>query len=126
MLSRRSALMAAVLLVFGATATGAQPMIPMTGKVALVTGSTSGLGETVARRLGAMGATVIIHGLNPERGEAIAAEITRAGPGKAEYFAADLASLRQVEALAQRVLSTHPRLHLLINNAGIGGVGSGE
>ncbi len=126
MLSRRSLLMAAALLTLGATATGAQPTIPMTGKVALVTGSTSGLGETVARRLGAMGATVIIHGLNPARGEAIAADITRAGPGKAEYFAGDLASLREVEALATRVRASHPRLHLLINNAGIGGVGSAE
>jgi NAD(P)-dependent dehydrogenase (short-subunit alcohol dehydrogenase family) len=84
-------------------------------------GTTNTQGETVARRLGAMGATVIIHGLNAEKGEAIAAQITRAGPGKAEYFAGDLASLQQVEALAQRVRSAHPRLHLLINNAGIGG-----
>jgi NAD(P)-dependent dehydrogenase (short-subunit alcohol dehydrogenase family) len=75
----------------------------------------------VARRLGAMGATVIVHGLNEQRGATIAAEISKAGPGKAIYYSGDLASLDQVRALATRVRSNHPQLHLLINNAGIGG-----
>jgi NAD(P)-dependent dehydrogenase (short-subunit alcohol dehydrogenase family) len=99
----------------------AQGTIDMKGKTVLVTGSTSGLGETVARRLGAMGATVIVHGLNEQRGATIAAEISKAGPGKAIYYSGDLASLDQVRALATRVRSNHPQLHLLINNAGIGG-----
>jgi NAD(P)-dependent dehydrogenase (short-subunit alcohol dehydrogenase family) len=68
-----------------------------------------------------MGATVIVHGLNEARGAEIAAEITRAGPGRAVYYPGDLGSLDQVEALARRVRADHPRLHLLINNAGIGG-----
>jgi NAD(P)-dependent dehydrogenase (short-subunit alcohol dehydrogenase family) len=95
--------------------------IDMKGKTALVTGSTSGLGENVARRLGVMGANVIVHGLNEERGKEIAAEITRAGPGKAVYYSGDLSSLEQVRALARRVKAENPKLHLLINNAGIGG-----
>ncbi len=99
----------------------AQETLDMQGRTALVTGSTSGLGEVVARRLGAMGATVIVHGLNAPRGEEIAAEITRTGPGRAVYYSGDLASLEQVSALARRVRAEHPRLHLLINNAGIGG-----
>jgi NAD(P)-dependent dehydrogenase (short-subunit alcohol dehydrogenase family) len=98
-----------------------QGVLDMKGKTAMVTGSTSGLGETVARRLGSMGATVIVHGLNEERGREIAAEITRTGPGRAVYYAGDFASLDQVEALAKRIRADHPRLHLLINNAGIGG-----
>jgi NAD(P)-dependent dehydrogenase (short-subunit alcohol dehydrogenase family) len=97
----------------------AQETVDMKGKTAMVTGSTSGLGETVARRLGAMGATVIVHGLNEARGHQIAAEITKSGPGKAVYYAGDLGSLEQVDLLAKRVRAEHPRLHLLVNNAGI-------
>jgi NAD(P)-dependent dehydrogenase (short-subunit alcohol dehydrogenase family) len=115
-----------VLLGIFAASTWAQDSIDMKGKTALVTGSTSGLGENVAKRLGAMGATVIIHGLNEERGQQIAAEITRKGPGRAVYYPGDLGSLRQVDALAERVKAAHPRLDLLINNAGIGGTSNGE
>lgn len=120
MLSRRLAILGTLLLT--ATVCGAAQSPPaLTGKTALVTGSTSGLGEAVARRLAALGATVIIHGLNEEQGSRIAAEITRAGPGSAVYYPGDFASLDAVEALAQRVRAAHPQLHLLINNAGIGG-----
>jgi NAD(P)-dependent dehydrogenase (short-subunit alcohol dehydrogenase family) len=120
---KRKALTGCLLALLGAIAPWAiaQETMDMRGKTALVTGSTSGLGETVARRLGVMGATVIVHGLNEQRGAEIAAEITRAGPGRAVYYAGDLGSLDQVEALARRVRAEHPRLHLLINNAGIGG-----
>lgn len=93
--------------------------IDLRGKTALVTGSTSGLGEVVARRLGAMGATVIVHGLDEARGREIAAEITAAGPGRANFEPGDLASLRAVRDLAARVRAAHPQLHLLVNNAGI-------
>jgi len=105
----------------GAKAAAASGEMDVRGKTALVTGSTSGLGEVVARRLGARGAEVIVHGLNEQRGREIAAEITRAGPGRAVYYPGDLASLAEVRALAARVKSSHRALHLLINNAGIGG-----
>ena len=55
-----------------AMAAARAPTLDMKGKTALVTGSTSGLGEVVARRLGAMGAIVIVHGLDESRGRAIA------------------------------------------------------
>jgi len=101
-------------------ATAAGPgAVDMKGKTALITGSTSGLGEVVARRLGAMGATVIVHGLDETRGRAIASEITSAGPGRASFQPGDLASLEEVRRLAARIRADHPRLHLLINNAGI-------
>jgi NAD(P)-dependent dehydrogenase (short-subunit alcohol dehydrogenase family) len=109
-----------------ASETLAADTIDMKGKTALVTGSTSGLGEVVARRLGAMGATVIVHGLNEQRGAEIAAEISKAGPGKAVYYSGDLSSLAQVSALARRVKANHPKLNLLINNAGIGGASNDE
>ena len=117
--------LAALLGLFSAGA-DALEAIDMKGKVALITGSTSGLGENVARRLGAMGATVIIHGLNEEAGKRIAAEITSKGPGKAVYFPGDLASLKEVDAFADRVKAAYPKLDLLINNAGIGGASNGE
>jgi NAD(P)-dependent dehydrogenase (short-subunit alcohol dehydrogenase family) len=124
MTSQRPTLIASLLILLAAFApwSQAQDTMDMHGKTALVTGSTSGLGETVARRLGAMGATVIVHGLNEARGQQIAAEITRKGPGRAVYYSGDLGSLAAVGALARRVRTEHPALHLLINNAGIGGV----
>jgi NAD(P)-dependent dehydrogenase (short-subunit alcohol dehydrogenase family) len=99
----------------------AQETIDMQGKTALVTGSTSGLGATVAARLGAMGATVIVHGRSAERGQEVVDAINAAGPGKAIFYQADLGSLAEVKALADRVKDEHGALHLLINNAGIGG-----
>lgn len=112
---------ASLLALAAVPALAAQETVDMRGRTALVTGSTSGLGEVVARRLGAMGATVIVHGLNEQRGREIAAEITARGPGRAVYEAGDLASLEQVRSLARRIRAAHPRLHLLVNNAGIGG-----
>jgi NAD(P)-dependent dehydrogenase (short-subunit alcohol dehydrogenase family) len=126
MKAQRRLLIGCVLLGLLGNWAAAQEVIDMKGKTALVTGSTSGLGENVARRLGALGATVIIHGLNEERGKQIAAEITTKGPGRADYYAGDLGSLKQVDALAERVKAAHPRLDLLINNAGIGGTSNGE
>ena len=99
----------------------AQETIDMRGKTALVTGSTSGLGSEVAMRLGAMGATVIVHGRNAERGAEVVAAINAAGPGNAVFYQADLGSLAEVKALADRVKNQHGQLNLLINNAGIGG-----
>ena len=87
--------------------------------VALITGSTQGLGEEVARRLGAMGHYVIVHGRDVERGEAVVASIQEAG-GQAEFRRADFLELDQVRELAEGILSDFDRLDLLINNAGIG------
>lgn len=122
-MARRKALIGGLFVLLGALAlkASAQETIDMSGKTALVTGSTSGLGATVAERLGAMGATVIVHGRSEERGQEVAAAINETGPGRAVFYRADLGSLDEVEALAARVRENHPELHLLINNAGIGG-----
>jgi len=87
-------------------------------QVALITGSTSGLGRELALRLGSMGTHVIVHGRSRERGMEVVAAIERAG-GSARFYAADLASLEQVRAFAQAVLDDYQKLDLLINNAGI-------
>lgn len=90
----------------------------MSGKTALVTGSTDGLGREVATRLGELGATVIVHGRNRERGNEVVREI-ESGPGSAVFYRADFGSLDAVRGLADTVLERHDRLDLLVNNAGI-------
>jgi NAD(P)-dependent dehydrogenase (short-subunit alcohol dehydrogenase family) len=98
----------------------ALPMAPSDQQmVALVTGSTSGLGEAVARQLASRGAHVIVHGRNVERGEALVAEIESEGIGSASFHAADFASLDDVRALAATVRREYDRLDLLVNNAGL-------
>jgi len=87
--------------------------------VALVTGSTDGLGREVALRLGRAGYHVIVHGRNEERGRAVVEEI-QAHEGSAALILADLASMTEVRALAAQVLRDYDRLDLLVNNAGIG------
>jgi NAD(P)-dependent dehydrogenase (short-subunit alcohol dehydrogenase family) len=87
--------------------------------IALVTGSTRGLGAEVARRLGAMGYYVIVHGRDVERGQTVVAEIQTAG-GKAEFRRADFFELDQARALAAGIVADFQRLDLLVNNAGIG------
>lgn len=94
-------------------------MAPSSRPVALVTGSTDGLGREVALRLGRSGAHVIVHGRNLERGQAVVEEIEREGIGSASFYAADLAEIAQVRALADAILSDFTRLDVLVNNAGI-------
>jgi NAD(P)-dependent dehydrogenase (short-subunit alcohol dehydrogenase family) len=67
-----------------------------------------------------MGATVLVHGRNEERGAALVDTIKKQTPGCASFYRADLASLAEVRELAEAVAKDHKRLHLLINNAGIG------
>jgi NAD(P)-dependent dehydrogenase (short-subunit alcohol dehydrogenase family) len=93
-------------------------------KIALVTGSTDGVGRYVAERLGADGWSVLVHGRDPKRGAEVAATIRALG-GDARFLAADLADLEAVRGLAEAVATSATRLDLLINNAGIGAGGRG-
>jgi NAD(P)-dependent dehydrogenase (short-subunit alcohol dehydrogenase family) len=90
--------------------------VTLQGKTVLVTGSTDGLGKEVARQLGALGAFVIVHGRNPERGEGVVRTIKGAG-GDAAFHRADLASLAGTAALAETIIETYDRLDVLVNNA---------
>ncbi len=100
-------------------------MAKLDGKCALVTGSTDGVGRLVAAHLAADGASVLVHGRDPARGERLVAEIKGKG-GAAEFLAADLASLRAVRDLAQAVQARTERLDILVNNAGIGSASGGN
>jgi NAD(P)-dependent dehydrogenase (short-subunit alcohol dehydrogenase family) len=93
-------------------------------RIALVTGSTDGVGRFVAERLGADGWDIIVHGRDAERGAAVAATIAAVGGG-ARFLSAGLSDLAAVRGLAEQVAKIAPRLDLLINNAGIGAGGSG-
>ena len=98
-------------------------MANLSGKTALVTGSTDGVGRMVAARLAEDGALVFVHGRDAQRGGEIVAEIEAAG-GRAQFLAADLADLDETRRLAQAVAARTKRLDILINNAGIGSGGS--
>lgn len=92
----------------------------------LVTGATDGLGLLVARRLAARGAEVLLHGRSRERGEAALEEIrAETGNERIGLHLADLSSLTDVRRLAEELTAVHPRLDVLLNNAGIG-FGEGE
>jgi NAD(P)-dependent dehydrogenase (short-subunit alcohol dehydrogenase family) len=83
------------------------------GKVALVTGATSGIGKAAALQLAAQGATVIVHGRDADRGAAVVAEIENGG-GSARFVAADLGEPAEALRLAEEVGD----VDILVNNAG--------
>ncbi|HEX9864698.1 MAG TPA: SDR family oxidoreductase [Acidimicrobiia bacterium] len=92
----------------------------MAGKTVLITGGTSGIGMATALGLAMMGATLIITGRDRDRTEMAARQIRAAGAGggQVEVFVGDLASQAEVRRLANDVLSSFPRVDVLINNVG--------
>jgi NAD(P)-dependent dehydrogenase (short-subunit alcohol dehydrogenase family) len=83
------------------------------GKVALVTGATSGIGRAASVQLAAQGATVIVHGRDVSRGVAVVAEIENGG-GTARFVGADLGEPAEALRLAEEVGD----VDILVNNAG--------
>ena len=86
----------------------------------LVTGATGGLGRALVHRLAEHGARVVVQGRNEERLALLAGDVERATGRRVETVRADLASLTDVDRLAQTVLERHDALHVLVNNAGVG------
>ena len=93
-------------------------MSHLTGKIALVTGASQGIGRACALELAKAGATVALAARNVEKLEAVAAEITAAG-GIAKAYALDISSEESIKAGAKAVLAEHGAVHILVNNAGI-------
>jgi retinol dehydrogenase-12 len=92
----------------------------MEGKVALITGGTSGIGKAASTALGYRGAEVVVAGRNKERAEAAVGEIQRgSGSQRVSLMLADLAVQAEVRGLAQAFKERHDRLDVLVNNAGL-------
>jgi NADP-dependent 3-hydroxy acid dehydrogenase YdfG len=88
------------------------------GKVVVITGASSGLGEATARLLSAQGARVVLGARRVERIQALANELTNSG-GKALAVATDVTDRDQVKALVDAAVQTYGRIDVLINNAGL-------
>ena len=91
---------------------------PLTGTVALITGSSSGIGAATARRLAAEGAAVALVARRRDRLEELAATITGAG-GTGLVIEADVTSEQQAAAAVERTMAELGRLDTLVSNAGI-------
>ena len=88
------------------------------GKVVVITGASSGLGEAAARHLSADGACVVLGARRVDRLEALAAELANGG-GKALALATDVTRVDQVKALVDAAVKAYGRIDVIINNAGL-------
>jgi NADP-dependent 3-hydroxy acid dehydrogenase YdfG len=88
-------------------------------RVAWVTGGGSGIGQAGAEALAADGWTVIVSGRRKDALEAVVSGINSKGGGKAEALVLDVSQAANVEAAAQRILTAHGRIDLLVNSAGV-------
>ncbi|WP_329049102.1 SDR family oxidoreductase [Amycolatopsis sp. NBC_01488] len=91
---------------------------PLTGRVAVVTGASSGIGEATAERLAQLGAKVAVAARRQENLDALVARITEAG-GTALAVALDVTDREAVREAAQRVERELGRVDLVVNNAGV-------
>ncbi len=95
-------------------------MKDLDSRIILITGATDGLGRGIAEALAARGAQLLVHGRDAGRAEALAADLRARGAAAVRVYLADLASLAAVRRMAAEVRAHEPRLHALVNNAGIG------
>ena len=98
-------------------------MMRLDGKVALVTGAGSGIGDAIARLYANQGAHVLVGDVRGEAAESVSAAIREEG-GIAHAWQLDVTDEAQVSATMQQVGTTYGRLDILVNNAGISHVGN--
>ncbi|MGP1354482.1 MAG: SDR family NAD(P)-dependent oxidoreductase [Parasphingopyxis sp.] len=98
--------------------TGAHPLFSLKGKVALVTGSSRGLGHAMAVAFARQGAHVIVHGRDPDQLAALAERLEESGAnaGTASF---DVTDMPACERAIDAIVSDHGRLDILVNNAGL-------
>jgi NAD(P)-dependent dehydrogenase (short-subunit alcohol dehydrogenase family) len=96
-----------------------QARLLMKGKIVVITGGTSGIGEVAAEALAQMGARIIVVARNRSRADATLARLRRSGPDIAHsvYFA-DLTRLAEMKRVAAEIANREPPIDILINNAG--------
>jgi len=97
-------------------------MLQLSQKIAVVTGGGRGIGAGIARRLAALGASVVVCGRTAAHIEDTARQIRSAG-GQSEALVCDVADWNSVAELAERVQKTFGRLDILVNNAGVASFG---
>lgn len=97
----------------------------LSGKSALVTGGTSGIGRAVAHKLAELGAHVVISGRNETRGEQAVRQIREAG-GQADFVASELSDAASARTLAARAREVAGEINILVNAAGIYPFGATE
>lgn len=91
----------------------------MHGKVVVITGGTSGIGQVAAERLAGMGARIVMVGRDKARGSAALKRLREQGPGIAHTIHyADLSRLAEMKRVAAEIAAAEPRIDVLINNAG--------
>lgn len=95
------------------------PRIDLTDRVALVTGSTRGIGRAIAETLAAAGARVAVTGREQARADAAASEIAEHSGRESRGYAVDVAESNQAAALVESVERDFGRLDILVNNAGL-------
>ncbi len=91
------------------------PLAPLSGQIALVTGAGRGIGAAIARKLASLGATVVLCGRTLKTLETAASSISALG-GTAQVMQCDVSSLESVHALAAYVEQTFGRINILVNN----------
>jgi NAD(P)-dependent dehydrogenase (short-subunit alcohol dehydrogenase family) len=95
-------------------------MLSLQGKVALVTGASSGIGESCARVLAREGARVVVADIDADAGQAVVEDLRRAG-SEAFFGRADVSSSDDVQSIVHQAMERFGQLDIACNNAGIGG-----